>query len=95
LEYLHLYLCGGGRAPGSFEVVKSPKPTCRQIASGYGHQHIVDWIDQQEDESDCDSEEQREREREREITMEEMLFPDDDGDYDSDGSYDSYSDEYF
>ena len=33
-------------------MVKSPKPTCRQIASGYGHQHIVDWIDQQEDESD-------------------------------------------
>ena len=28
------------------------RSTCRQIASGYGHQHIVDWIDQQEDESD-------------------------------------------
>ena len=68
---------------------------CREEASHNGHDHIVDWIDQQEDESDCDSEEQREREREREITMEEMLFPDDDGDYDSDGSYDSYSDEYF
>ena len=68
---------------------------CREEASHKGHQHIIDWIDRQEDESDCDSEEQRERERMREIAMEEMMWGDDDGDYDSDGSYDSYSDEYF
>ena len=76
---------------------------CKALATGSEdpyeitthHQHIIDWIDRQEDESDCDSEEQRERERMREIAMEEMMWGDDDGDYDSDGSYDSYSDEYF
>ena len=97
--------CAWAAAYGRLDVLKwlraqdPPCPwsrgECREEASHNGHDHIVDWIDQQEDESDCDSEEQREREREREITMEEMLFPDDDGDYDSDGSYDSYSDEYF
>ncbi|WZN61919.1 hypothetical protein HKI87_05g34550 [Chloropicon roscoffensis] len=28
---------------------------CRRRASKYGHQHVVDWIDQQEDESDVSS----------------------------------------
>ena len=27
---------------------------CREEASKYGHQHIVDWIDQQEDESEVE-----------------------------------------
>ena len=27
---------------------------CRKAASMYGHQHFIDWIDQQEDESDVE-----------------------------------------
>ncbi|WZN60511.1 ankyrin repeat domain-containing protein [Chloropicon roscoffensis] len=43
---------------------------CRGEASKHGHDHVVQWIDQQEDESDCDIfEEQRERERMREIVL--------------------------
>ena len=30
------------------------KSWCRENASEYGHQHVVDWIDQQEDESDVE-----------------------------------------
>ena len=27
---------------------------CRETASEFDHQHIIDWIDQQEDESDTE-----------------------------------------
>ncbi|WZN66129.1 putative ankyrin repeat protein [Chloropicon roscoffensis] len=58
--------CAGAAGGGHLEVLKwlrgqdPPCPwrrrTCRKIALENGHQHIVDWIDQQEDESDADAE---------------------------------------
>ena len=58
--------CSDAVEEGQLEVLKwlrgqdPPCPwsrhDCRAEASKYGHDHIVEWIDQQEDESDCDSE---------------------------------------
>ena len=54
--------CAGAAMEGHLEVLEwardqdPPCPwsrsKCRRRASKYGHQHVVDWIDQQEDESD-------------------------------------------
>jgi len=57
--------CARAAEGGQLEVLKwlrdqdPPCPwsrcKCRRRASKYGHQHVVDWIDQQEDESDVSS----------------------------------------
>ena len=57
--------CSEAAEGGQLEVLKwaraqnPPCPwsrcKCRRRASKYGHQHVVDWIDQQEDESDVSS----------------------------------------
>ena len=56
--------CSGAAEGGHLEVLKwsrSQDPPClwsrrhcRAAASMHGHQHVVDWIDQQEDESDLE-----------------------------------------
>ena len=63
---------------------------CR--AAAHGHDHIVQWIDQEDDESDCDREELRERERMNVMVLED-LARENNGDYDSDGRFDSCGDD--
>ena len=47
---------------------------CREEVSRLGHQHVIDWIDQQEDESDV---------------SDMGIYTDSDGSYDSDSYSDS------
>ncbi|WZN63700.1 putative ankyrin repeat protein [Chloropicon roscoffensis] len=84
-----VYTCFVAAGGGHLDVLKwlrslSPpcpwsRRKCRENASQDDHQHIIDWIDQQEDESDAEF-------------IESDVEP---FDSDSDRSYDSYSDEHF
>ena len=92
--------CAWAAKGGQLDVLKwvrSQDPPCPWSrhecrAWVHGHDHIVQWIDQQDDESDCDREELRERERMREMVLED-LARENDGDYDSDGRFDCYGDD--
>ncbi|WZN62124.1 hypothetical protein HKI87_05g36600 [Chloropicon roscoffensis] len=57
-------VCAGAAGNGHLDVLEWlraqhppclwSKSWCRENASEYGHQHVIDWIDQQEDESDVE-----------------------------------------
>ena len=58
---MDLFLCGEGRASEILKWLRAQNPPCpwsksdsRKDASLFGHQHIIKWIDQQEDESDAE-----------------------------------------
>ena len=85
-----VYTCFVAAGGGHLDVLKwlrslSPpcpwsRRKCRENASQDDHQHIIDWIDQREDESDA------------EFIYSDVELSDSDRSYDS---YDSYSDESF